>query len=85
MSDSRYTAGGRARIVCDALADETLPRDAMRYAFELQNFFDTPYLGNGLRYAYTSVRTKKNRKLRLLSNGTILMTSDDSQTNIPNF
>ena len=38
MSDSRYTAGGRARIVCDALADETLPRDAMRYAFELQNF-----------------------------------------------
>jgi len=34
------------------LQTKFLPRDAMRYAFELglHNFFDMPYLGNGLRW-----------------------------------
>jgi len=49
MTNLQYTAGGRARIVYDALVDEILPRDGICYAFDPQNFFDIPYLRNGLR------------------------------------
>ena len=57
-TDSRYTAGGRARIVYDALEDEIFT--ARRYALRIratENFF---------RHAGT-----KTSKLRLQSNGTV--------------
>jgi len=85
-SDSRYTTvGGRARIVYDALADEIFT--AWRYALCIPatEFFWHAISRKRLEIGIHFRWKEKNRKLRLLSNGTILMTLDDPRTNIPHF
>jgi len=66
---SSVVFGRRARIVYDALVDQFfLPRDAVCYAFETQNFFDTPYLGITVNVSVSFRLICQNNKVLLFSN-----------------